>query len=336
MDKAEDEDRDDALNIKILQHKSDEEYLSSNDNYLDEMIANENFYISDEAIDNEALPANYIPLSKHKAAKLKSKNWNYFDPFEDKNNSINTVGHCAIHGITKDTDTKFAKSGQQSIEHTFQKASIQNPKKKKLQNQALVEFIIEDDQSLNILESKKFQVFVASLDPNYKLLTNKFVKQMIYAAYNYSSTLLTNQEWNILKSLVNVLLPFAEATTFLGSSKYSMIGFINPIINTLKLGVLPDNYYLDIYEEVDFHNRNIKIVLYEALQHYWKFPTENELLFSLLDPQYKRLEFTSKPEQKLAKDILVRLYNNEQNYISDNSSDSINNNYQSTLDNELS
>ncbi|KAF0469047.1 hypothetical protein F8M41_025662 [Gigaspora margarita] len=66
-----DEDRGDALNIKsktdqtkVLQYNSDEEYLSSNDNYLDEIITNENFYISDEAIDNKVLPANYVPLSK--------------------------------------------------------------------------------------------------------------------------------------------------------------------------------------------------------------------------------------------------------------------------------
>ncbi|CAG8752424.1 13837_t:CDS:2, partial [Racocetra fulgida] len=92
----------------ISQHIGDEEYLSSNDNYLDDMIAND-LSASDNIIDNEILP---------------------------------------------------------------------------------IEFIIEDNQSLNILESKKFQLFIASLDPNYKLLTNKFVKQMIYKAYNNSLDIL--------------------------------------------------------------------------------------------------------------------------------------------------
>ncbi|CAG8766064.1 13196_t:CDS:1, partial [Cetraspora pellucida] len=200
-------DHDDVLNSEneieqgsVSQHIGDEEYLSSNNDYLDDMIAND-LSAPDNIIDNKTLSSNYIPLPMHKVAKLKSKIWNYFDPFQDKNNLTNTVGHCtvkiihnnrqakcnkiivtgggstenfwdhlgAIYRITKDNNTKFTKSNQQNIKYTFQ-----NPMQQKLQNQALVEFIIEDDQPLNILESKKFQIFIASLDPNYKLPTNKF------------------------------------------------------------------------------------------------------------------------------------------------------------------
>ncbi|CAG8682167.1 15412_t:CDS:1 [Cetraspora pellucida] len=192
--------------------------------------------------------------------------------------------------------------------------------------------------------------------------------------YQYlKQILLTNQEWDILKSLVKILLPFAEVTTFLGSSKFSMIGFINPIINTLKLGVFSNKQQdFDILEEIDFiitetpfddninfddinfdellenkldnnssENYNfivekVKIALYKALQYYWKFLTHNELLYSLLNPQYRKFEFISKSEQKLTKDILIQLYNEEQNNINYDSSDFTNNNYQSVLNNELS
>ncbi|CAG8700732.1 386_t:CDS:2, partial [Cetraspora pellucida] len=212
-------DHDDVLNSEneieqgsVSQHIGDEEYLLSNDDYLDDMIAND-LSAPDNIIDNETLPSNYIPLPMHKVTKLKSKILNYFNPFQNKNNLTNTVSRCtieiihnnrqakcnkiivtgggstgnfwdhlgAIHEITKDNNTKFTKSNQQNIKYTFQ-----NPMQQKLQNQALVEFIIEDDQPLNILELKKFQIFIASLDPNYKLPTNKFVKQIIYEAYNYS------------------------------------------------------------------------------------------------------------------------------------------------------
>ncbi|CAG8550285.1 7227_t:CDS:1, partial [Cetraspora pellucida] len=110
------------------------------------MIAND-LSAPNNILDNETLPSNYILLPMHKVTKLKSKIWNYFDPFQDKNNLTNTVGCCtieiicnnkqakcnkiivtgggstrnfwdhlgAIHRITKDNNTKFTKSNQQNI-----------------------------------------------------------------------------------------------------------------------------------------------------------------------------------------------------------------------------
>ncbi|CAG8786500.1 1681_t:CDS:1, partial [Racocetra fulgida] len=153
----------DVLNSKnkteqgtISQHIGDEEYLLSNNDYLDNMIAND-LSAPDNIINNEILPSNYILLPIYKVVKLKSKIWNYFEPFQNKNNLTNTVGCCtieiiynnrrvkcnkiivtgegstrnfwnylgAIHGITKDSNTKFSNSDQESIKYTFQKANNQ-------------------------------------------------------------------------------------------------------------------------------------------------------------------------------------------------------------------
>ncbi|CAG8834336.1 1990_t:CDS:1, partial [Cetraspora pellucida] len=85
----------------------------------------------------------------------------------------------------------------------------------------------------------------------------------------------------------------------------------------------------------NFIVEKVKTALYKALQYYWKFSTHNELLCSLLDPRHKKLEFISKSEQRLTKDILIQLYNEEQNHVNYDSNDSTNNDYQSALDNEL-
>ncbi|CAG8690419.1 12164_t:CDS:2, partial [Cetraspora pellucida] len=90
----------------------------------------------------------------------------------------------------------------------------------------------------------------------------------------------------------------------------------------------------DILEEIDFtttetpfdDNINFDDINFDEL-------LENELDNN--NPQYKKLEFISKYEQKLTKDILIQLYNKKQNNVNYDSSDSTNNNYQSALDNKL-
>ncbi|CAG8811736.1 13005_t:CDS:2 [Cetraspora pellucida] len=135
-------DHDDVLNSEneieqrfVFQHIGDEEYLSSNDNYLDDMIAND-LSASDNIIDNETLPNknNLTNIVDHCTIEIIHNNR------QTKCNKIIVTGYGstgnfwdhlgAIHGITKDNNTKFTKSNQQNIKYTFQ-----NPIQQKLQNQ---------------------------------------------------------------------------------------------------------------------------------------------------------------------------------------------------------
>ena len=46
--------------------------------------------------------------------------------------------------------------------------------------------------------------------------------------------MITTEEWNLLQNLVKILEPFAEATDFLGGTKYCTYSIINPIIEGIK------------------------------------------------------------------------------------------------------
>ena len=46
--------------------------------------------------------------------------------------------------------------------------------------------------------------------------------------------MITNQEWDLIQSLVDILEPFAEATDYLGGSSYCTYSIINPVIEEIK------------------------------------------------------------------------------------------------------
>ncbi|KAF0486342.1 hypothetical protein F8M41_022657 [Gigaspora margarita] len=74
---------------------------------------------------------------------------------------------------------------------------------------------------------------------------------------------------NALKELVIILCPFAKASTYLGASKSSIIGFINSTLSHIKhdlynenslLNNLPDLEYLDIAFDDKIDEENNKFV----------------------------------------------------------------------------
>ncbi|CAG8793566.1 18799_t:CDS:2, partial [Racocetra fulgida] len=138
-----------------------------------------------------------------------------------------------------------------------------------------------------------------------KMIMNQATDDQTRKKYQYlKQILLTNQEWDILKSLVKILLSFAEATTFLGSSKFSIVE--TPFDDNINF----DDINFDELLENELDSNSLEDYNFVVEK---KFLTHNELLFSLLNPQHKKLEFISKSEQKLTKDILIKLYNDEQN-----------------------
>ncbi|CAJ0747600.1 2495_t:CDS:2, partial [Entrophospora sp. SA101] len=64
-----------------------------------------------------------------------------------------------------------------------------NNKQLKLQ-QLLMEWIIFDNQSLNILKSDSFKTFINSLDPAFSIPDVKFIKQLIHKSYNHTLPLI--------------------------------------------------------------------------------------------------------------------------------------------------
>ncbi|CAG8460874.1 16480_t:CDS:2 [Racocetra fulgida] len=301
----------------------------------------------------KSIPDGYRPLSKTSASKLGSKVWNYFQPLEhiatgNRGSTRNMWDHLSsIHGITKNSNLK--SKDQQKISIMF-KTSATNLKRQTKQNQSLVEWIIDSAQALRVVESEKFKVFIANLDPYYELPTLTIAQsndlQTRKESKRLQQIMLTDSEWNAIKELVIILCPFAEASTYLDASKSSMIGFINPTLSHIKQDLYNKNSILydlpdlensdmafdnEIDEDNEFvilhnHKLNINIpqdcdnlgkkvqaTLYKALETYWNSPVDADLLPTLLDPRHKQLKFADSLDRKYAENTLKCMYNNKHN-----------------------
>ncbi|CAG8802304.1 13636_t:CDS:2, partial [Racocetra persica] len=152
---------------------------------------------------------------------------------------------------------------------------------------------------------------------------------------------LTDIEWEAIKNLVTILEPFAEATEFLGGSKYTTISFMYSAINTIMNNlILTDDIELrqvdykdneDVFNDtilnedqanniksVNFQQFNVpqncvnfkervKTALYNTMNYYWQMPSEERMLAALLDPRCKILNFTSESLKARTYDSLREL-----------------------------
>ncbi|CAG8693600.1 16991_t:CDS:2, partial [Gigaspora rosea] len=129
--------------------------------------------------------------------------------------------------------------------------------------------------------------------------------------------MLTDSEWNAIKELVLVIILCpAEASTYLGASNSSIIGFINPTLLHIKQDLYNKNsplYNLPNLEDLDtafddeidegndeseiLHNHKLNIpqdcdnLGKKALETYWNSLVDDDLLPTLLDPHHKTLKF---------------------------------------------
>ena len=154
--------------------------------------------------------------------------------------------------------------------------------------------------------------------------------------------MITEDEWLLIQDLKEILFYFAEATDYLGGSKYCTYSSINPNIAVIMMKVHPStssiiNFNLneagDAFDEAlelerDEHQSQskekinvnvpvetyglfdlIKKNLYKALIHYFN-PTSSEALFAaLLDPRFKKLKFITQERKKDVEDELHKKYN---------------------------
>ncbi|CAG8717067.1 647_t:CDS:2, partial [Dentiscutata erythropus] len=155
------------------------------------------------------------------------------------------------HEVTKDNPHPKEPSHSTSVQPHSEK------RQRELQNM-LVDWPISDSRPLIIVWHPLFRRFINELDPAFIIPDVKLVKQIIHHAYNYCVPLLswtrliqiksyiellivhltthensdeckdekllreinlTQQEWILLKDLLQVLGPFAEATQYLGKEK---------------------------------------------------------------------------------------------------------------------
>jgi hAT family C-terminal dimerisation region len=154
---------------------------------------------------------------------------------------------------------------------------------------------------------------------------------------------LTNDEWEIIRDLLEILGPFAELTEKLEGTKYATMSYMYPGIAKLKKRFCPatelNNNNLDLetnnhaFEEHQFEeadeddepearrkikintpvNTNglldkIKANLYKALEIYYEVIEKEALIAVLLDPRQKKMKFADNDQKEIAKASLNEAY----------------------------
>ncbi|GET52921.1 zinc finger BED domain-containing protein 1-like [Rhizophagus irregularis DAOM 181602=DAOM 197198] len=125
--------------------------------------------------------------------------------------------------------------------------------------------------------------------------------------------MLSDNEWELLDELCNILSPFEKATRDLSGNTYVTLSQVVPIITRLTNSLNPsgnlyeeepDDSFNDLEEEnstnqqTNYDNiretlENVKKNIYRSLRYYWKIPNEFGIMAALLDPRYKNLDFIS-------------------------------------------
>ena len=141
---------------------------------------------------------------------------------------------------------------------------------------------------------------------------------------------LTENEWQEIRKLIKILEDFAEATEYLGGSKYTTISLMYSVLAMISKKISPNSNmevvdltspntafdddvgYEDAPEDEPITERpkrrkinintpqdcanlenRVKSALYQSINHYWDVPQEQGMLAALLDPRFKELEFAS-------------------------------------------
>jgi len=151
--------------------------------------------------------------------------------------------------------------------------------------------------------------------------------------------MLTKDEWELLANLCKILEGFAEATTYLGASKYVTHSIMSPLLKEIKKRVKPENIRIldlnnieeltDVFEEEEEGEQaecenvqekrlnlnepfrttkmleKVKLNLYNAMELYWPKEEGKFLISALLDPRIKSLGFIDSEEvRNKAKELL--------------------------------
>lgn len=148
---------------------------------------------------------------------------------------------------------------------------------------------------------------------------------------------LTDEEWDLMDSLIDLLMPFEEITRELSGGTYVTLSKIIPVIKEFIFDYAPNSLpeledindnNLELYLEeeelqpidsdddttisnytkkkINIKNPlntegaldNVKNKIYNALIYYWNIPSNLGYMASLLDPRYKDLDFIEDEDEK--------------------------------------
>ena len=167
---------------------------------------------------------------------------------------------------------------------------------------------------------------------------------------------LTEDEWQEIRKLINILEDFAEATEYLDGSKYTTISLMYSVLAMISKKILPnddsnvevvdltspntafddDVGYEDAPEDEPITERpkrrkinintpqyctnlenRVKAALYQSMNHYWEVPQEQGMLAALLDPRFKELKFASDSLRIITQEQLKDAYQDMRNLTSE-------------------
>ncbi|CAB5381905.1 unnamed protein product [Rhizophagus irregularis] len=78
----------------------------------------------------------------------------------------------------------------QNIKDAFSKITYHQESRQLELCQHLTDWVICDSQPLTVLESPAFKQLIFQLDPKFQISNPKYIKLLIYKAYNYSKPLI--------------------------------------------------------------------------------------------------------------------------------------------------
>lgn len=158
---------------------------------------------------------------------------------------------------------------------------------------------------------------------------------------------LTDDEWQAMNKLVNILEDFAGATEYLGGSNYTTISLMYSLLAVISNKMIPDDSNVEVIDltspntafddDVGYEDapedeitqqpkrrkinintpqncfeleKRVKAALYQSINHYWEVPQEQGMLAALLDPRFKDLEFASETLRLQTHEQLKDAYKN--------------------------
>ncbi|POG62807.1 hypothetical protein GLOIN_2v1784824 [Rhizophagus irregularis DAOM 181602=DAOM 197198] len=115
---------------------------------------------------------------------------------------------------------------------------------------------------------------------------------------------LTNNEWDIIRDLLEILGPLAQLTEILEDLETNDDAFENHQFEEVDEDDEPDASPTNTFGLLD----NIKSNLYKALENYFEVIEKEALIAALLDPHKKKTMFASNDQKELAKANLHEVY----------------------------
>ncbi|CAB5394103.1 unnamed protein product [Rhizophagus irregularis] len=128
---------------------------------------------------------------------------------------------------------------------------------------------------------------------------------------------LTDDEWQAMNKLVNILEDFAGATEYLGGSNYTTISLMYSLLAVIRcpedeITQQPKRRKININTPQNCFEleKRVKAALYQSINHYWEVSQEQGMLAALLDPRFKDLEFASETLRLQTHEQLKDAYKN--------------------------